>query len=162
MLADTPPTIATSANPVQVVTSFEFMIDAPIARAAPLFGPEAERAWCGPEWDPRFIYPTPARDVEGAVFTLDHDGQHTVWVNTRFDLANGQLQYVVLTPGLLVTTVDVALGSVGTRTHARVTYTRTAMTAEAREHPHALARADEAKGPEWHDAIAAMLGRGTG
>jgi hypothetical protein len=48
------------------------MVHAPFAKAAPLFGPEGERAWAGKHWNPEFIHPQPARDVEGAVFTIQH------------------------------------------------------------------------------------------
>ena len=59
------------------------------ARAAPLFGPQGERAWAGEDWNPQFVFPTPARDIEGAVFTVRH-GEHTaVWVNTVFDARSG-------------------------------------------------------------------------
>jgi hypothetical protein len=47
---------------------FQFAVGAPMTVAAPLFGPEAERGWGGSDWNPRFLYPEPAKDIEGAVF----------------------------------------------------------------------------------------------
>jgi len=35
---------------------FEFIADAPLDVAWPLFGADAERAWA-PDWDPAFIWP---------------------------------------------------------------------------------------------------------
>lgn len=157
MSPDAPPAAVTLPARAHATVSFEFTIEAPMAYAAPLFGPQGERAWAGDDWDPQFIYPTPPRDVQGAVFTLAH-GQHpSVWVNTRFDLVQGRMQYVVFLAGLMVTTIDVALEPDGAGTRARVTYTRTALSPAADEHVGELSRADAIKGPQWHDAIAALL-----
>ena len=62
--------------PAHVVNSFQFLIAAPLARVAPLFGAEGERAWVGPHWNPVFLHPQPAKDIEGAVFTVQRE-QHT-------------------------------------------------------------------------------------
>src|ERR1700733_8302898 len=74
-----------------VRSDFEFVVHGPYKTVAPLFGPEAERAWGGGEWNPVFLYPQPARDIEGAVFTVQHGGHRSVWVNTAFDLASGHV-----------------------------------------------------------------------
>jgi hypothetical protein len=81
---------ATSAGLAQqlahVSNTFSFIVNAPMRDAAPLFGPEGERAWAGEDWSPQFVFPTPARDVEGAVFTVRHGERTAVWVNTVFDV----------------------------------------------------------------------------
>jgi hypothetical protein len=108
-----------------VSNSFAFTVDAPLQVAAPLFGPEGERAWAGDDWNPQFIFPVPARDVEGAVFTVRH-GEHTaVWVNTLFDLKAGHMHYVYVLANLLVTTIDVRLHAIDTAgaMHTRVDVT---------------------------------------
>ena len=51
---------------------FDIVVHAPYAVTAPLFGPMGERAWSGKHWNPEFIYPRPAPDHEGAVFTVRH------------------------------------------------------------------------------------------
>ena len=90
-----------------VSNSFSFTVNAPMREAAPLFGPEGERAWAGKDWNPQFAFPAPANDVEGAVFTVQH-GEHTaVWVNTLFDVEAGRMQYVYVLADLLATTIDV-------------------------------------------------------
>jgi hypothetical protein len=79
--------VTTSLQPAAHVTnSFAFTVNASLREAAPLFGPEGERAWAGDDWNPQFVFPVPARDVEGAVLTLRHGEQTAVWVNTVFDL----------------------------------------------------------------------------
>ena len=67
-------------------TAFDLTVNLPYAEAAPLFGPEGERAWAGKHWDPQFLFPRPARDEEGAVFTIQHGPITATWVNTLFDL----------------------------------------------------------------------------
>jgi hypothetical protein len=143
-----------------VSNSFAFTINAPIHDAAPLFGPEGERAWAGDEWDPQFVFPLPARDVEGAVFTIQH-GEHTaVWVNTVFDLAGGHMQYVYVLSDLLATTIDVRLHAIdATHTKVDVTYVRTALRPEAGEHVIAMGKHDREQGPVWEGKIHAYLQR---
>jgi hypothetical protein len=75
----------TLSSPAHVRSAFQFKLSVPLGRAAPLFGPEAERCWAGQHWNPEFLHPQPAKDVEGAVFTLQHGSRKSVWVNTLFD-----------------------------------------------------------------------------
>ena len=143
-----------------VSNSFVFTVDAPIERAAPLFGPEGERAWAGDDWNPQFVFPSPARDIEGAVFTVRH-GEHTaVWVNTLFDLKAGRMQYVYVLEDLLVTTIDVRLHSTDAgHTVADVTYVRTALRPEANDHVVAMGKNDRDQGKIWESSINAYLQR---
>ena len=67
-----------------VSNSFHFLVHAPLGRAAPLFGPEGERSWAGAEWDPQFLYPQPAKDVQGAVFTVQQGGRRICASATLF------------------------------------------------------------------------------
>jgi hypothetical protein len=140
--------------------SFAFTVNAAMHDAAPLFGPEGERVWAGDEWNPQFIFPIPARDIEGAVFTVRH-GEHTaVWVNTIFDLAGGHMQYVYVLGDLLVTTIDVRLHAIdAAHTKVDVTYARTALRHEADEHVVALREHDAEQGKMWEKAINTYLER---
>src|SRR5215469_11097611 len=93
------PTADTPLAHTQV--SFDLIVHAPVDQAMPLFGPEGERAWAGKHWDPSFIYPQPAADVQGAVFTISHGTLNAVWVNTLFDKSARHFQYVYFLPGLM-------------------------------------------------------------
>ena len=164
-LAQHPETAVTdSPQPMAHVSSnFTFTVDAPMKDAAPLFGPEGERVWAGEEWEPQFLFPTPPRDVEGAVFTLRH-GEHTaVWVNTLFDLNAGRMQYVYVLGELLVTTIDVRLHPIDAmHTKVDVTYVRTALRPEANDHIVAMGKHDSEQGKVWKNAINAYLRRRVG
>jgi hypothetical protein len=165
LLAQKPESTMTESSPsrARVSNSFGFTVNAPMHDAAPLFGAEGERVWSGDEWDPQFVFPIPARDVEGAVFTVRH-GEHTaVWVNTLFDLEGGHMQYVYVLADLLVTTIDVRLHAIDVaHTGVDVTYIRTALRPEADEHVVALGRHDREQREEWEKAINAYLQRRAG
>jgi len=147
--------------PVQVKNSFEFEVSAPLQEVAPLFGPEAERCWAGKHWDPVFAWPQPGKDVEGAVFTVQH-GEHTsVWVNTIFDRDAGRMQYVAVIPGAITFTVDVRLTAVSASlTRVNVTYIRTALDAAVNDDVMAMGKSDRANGPYWKKDIEGALARG--
>ena len=124
-----PPTL------MHVTTSFDLAVHLPYARAAVLFGPEGERAYAGKHWDPQFIHPQPAADIEGAVFTIQHGPMKAVWVNTLFDKDARHFQYVYFLPDLMVTVIDVRFTQTNPNlTGVHVTYTRTAVALEGNEH----------------------------
>jgi hypothetical protein len=162
LIANTPQSLKPADSPgelVHVTNTFHFDIAAPVARLAPLFGPEAERSWAGKHWNPEFLYPRPAKDTEGAVFRVQH-GQHTsVWVNTLFDLSGGRMQYVAFIDDVVVTTIDVKLTPIdSSRTTVEVTYTRTALQPAANDDVRALGNDDHDSGPGWQKSIEKCLG----
>ena len=141
-------------------SEFTFMVEAPVAEAFPLFGPEGERAWGGPHWDPEFVYPLPAKDVEGAVFRVHHGHHAATWVNTAFDAQAGHAAYVYVIDGKLATRIDVQLSPIDAgSTRVRVIYERTALDASVNPDVTEMARRDAQMGPEWERDIGAYLKR---
>jgi hypothetical protein len=139
-------------------TAFDLVVHASYSETAPLFGPEGERAWTGKHWDPQFIHPLPARDVEGAVFTIKHGPFNATWVTTVFDMEARHFQYVYFLPDLMVTTINVRFKPVdAASTQVKVIYTRTALTPAGNEHVTAMTDGDQNSGKEWLDAIDAYL-----
>jgi hypothetical protein len=57
-LVQTAETVHTPTQFAHVNNTFRFEAAAPLARVAPLFGPEGERCWAGKHWDPQFVYPS--------------------------------------------------------------------------------------------------------
>jgi hypothetical protein len=152
------PAVAQTTPAAHVSNTFQFVVQAPLERAAPLFGAEGERCWAGKHWDPKFLYPQPVRDVPGAVFTVRHGPHDSVWVNTVFDLTAGRMQYVAFIPDSLVSTVEVHLTAAGPRTtNATVTWTRTALDAALNDDVAAMGKQDEESGPDWQRSIASCL-----
>jgi hypothetical protein len=143
---------------LRVRTSFELIVHASYAETAPLFGPEGERAWVEKHWDPQFVYPLPARDEEGMVFTLQRGPYNEVWVNTRFDLKGRHFHYVYYMANLVVTTIDLHFESLDqSDTQVKVTYTRTAVTPEGNRHVTAMSEVDQRADKEWAQKIDAFL-----
>jgi hypothetical protein len=139
-------------------TAFSLVVHLPYAEAAPLFGSEGERAWAGKHWDPQFIYPKLARDVEGSVFTIKHGAFSAVWVNTVFDLEARRFQYVYFIPDRMVTTIDVRFKPLNdATTQVNVVYARTALTPDGNEHVVAMTEGDKSAGKDWQQAIDSYL-----
>ena len=139
-------------------SKFTFTVQTPMAEAFALFGPEGERGWAGPQWDPEFVYPVPAKDVEGAVFRVHHVHHSATWVNTAFDAQAGHAAYVFVIEGKLATRIDVQLTPVdaGT-TRVRVMYERTALDPSVNQDIAEMAQEDAKMGPEWEKEIGEYL-----
>jgi hypothetical protein len=147
-------------QPAHVTNTFHFVVRAPLNRSAVLFGPEGERCWAGPAWNPQYLYPQPASDVQGAVFSIQHGPHNSVWVNALFDPAGGRMQYVAFIRDKMVSTVDVRLTSLDpAHTRVDVTYARTALNVLANEEVKAMGEKDRESGPEWEQAIDACLSK---
>jgi hypothetical protein len=147
-----------AASPAHVRNSFRFVVPAPLSRASALFGPEGERCWAGPHWNPEFLHPQPAQDIEGAVFTVQHGPHKSVWVNTVFDPVGGRMQYVSFIPETLVSTVEVRLSVITqTSTKVEVSYSRTALDVAANDDVVSMGRRDSESGPEWQKGIEQCL-----
>ena len=139
-------------------SEFTFTVQAPMAEAFPLFGPEGERAWGGPHWDPHFLYPTPAKDVEGAVFRIHHGHHSATWVNTAFDAGAGHAAYVYVIEGKLATRIDVQLTPLdAATTRVRVMYERTALDPSVNSDVTEMSQKDGKMGPEWERDIGEYL-----
>jgi hypothetical protein len=152
--------ILSAAQPAHVSNTFHFMVRAPLSRAAALFGPQGERCWAGPDWNPEFAYPRPGKDVQGAVFSVQYGPHRTVWVNTIFDPAGGRMQYVSFIPDKLVFTVDVRLTAVEpARTSVEVTDAGTALDVTSNDEVEAMGKTDRKSGPEWQEAIEKCLNK---
>ncbi len=150
--------ILSAAQPAHVSNTFHLVVRAPFSSAATLFGPEGERCWAGPHWNPEFVYPQPGKDVQDAVFTVQHGSHRAVWVNTVFDTAGGRMQYVSFILDTLVFTVDVRLTAVDAgHTTVEVRYARTALDAAVNDEVEAMGKRDLESGPEWQEAIEKCL-----
>ena len=139
---------------------FGFTVDAPFEQVVPLFGANAERKWAH-DWNPQFVYPNPARDQQGMVFTVAHGQYSSVWVNTALDLTAGHIQYTYVLNDAMATLIDIHATRQGAqRTLVTVVYERTALLPEANEHVQHFAKGDENAGKEWGDQMNAYFAKG--
>jgi len=146
----------TDAARAHTEEKFAFTVHAPMKEVALLFGAKKERGW-SPHWDPHFIYPLPAADTEGMVFTVKHGRRSSIWINTDFDVKNGRIQYAYIIPDTMTTVITVRLKSEDSLTNAEVQYDRTALTAEAETLVRQLAEQDRRAGPHWDAQINGYL-----
>jgi hypothetical protein len=147
-----------TALPAHVRTEFQLTVHAPYSVAFPLFGPTGERSWAGADWNPQFVYLSPAADIQGTVFTVKHGAHQAVWVNTAFDVEGHHIQYAYFISGVMVTTINLTflpLDSADTK--VTVVYERTALSITANEPVQQFGAADRARGADWEKAINAYL-----
>jgi hypothetical protein len=144
---ETPPTLTRTRN------EFTFTVDAPFEQVVPLFGAYEERKWAH-DWNPQFVYPSPAGDQQGMVFTVAHGHNSSVWINTALDLTVGHIQYGYVLNDAMATLIDIHATRQGAqKTVVNVVYERTALLPEANEHVQHFAEGDENAGKEWGDAM---------
>ena len=152
---------AQDATPTLVHTrhEFSFTVDAPFEQIVPLFGANEERKWAH-DWNPQFVYPIPARDQQGAVFTVAHGQYSSVWINTALDLTGGHIQYAYVLNDAMATLIDIHAARQGAqKTAVTVVYERTALIPEANEHVQHFAKGDEGAGKEWGEAMNAYFAK---
>ncbi len=149
---------ASSEPAAHVRNEFEFTVHAPYRVTAPLFGAEGERAWAGPQWDPHFLYPQPAQDTQGAVFTVQHGHHQAYWVNTAFDMDARHVQYADIIPDVMATLIDIHFTEIDpANTKVNVAYERTALSPDGNEHVKDAGNSDRNSGKEWGTAISEYL-----
>lgn len=144
---------------IHVENGFEFRVHAPYKSVFPLFGAHGERAWAGKSWDPQFLYPQPAQDAPGEVFTIAHGHTHATWVNTAFDFDSGHVQYVYVMPEVQAVLIDIHLRQDSpSSTGVRVVYERTGLGSGLSEHVREMGDKDGRAAEEWREAIEKCLG----
>lgn len=95
-------------EPVNVVHSGTFDLDAPPEKAFHLFTAPGEMLWA-PGWDPVIL--SGDGTEEGTVFVTSHGHETTIWVVVDFDLNAYRARYARITPASRA-------GTVGVRLHA--------------------------------------------
>jgi hypothetical protein len=141
-----------------VENGFEFTAHGPYKSVVPLFGAWAERDWAGGHWNPQFLYPQPARDVEGEVFAVAHSHLHSTWVNTAFDLEAGHIQYVYVIAETQAVRIDIHVReNDASNTAVKVVYERTALHPRFNQQVNELGLKDRNSSKEWQTAIDALL-----
>src|SRR5919108_4410776 len=87
--------------------SFTIALKGSVASVTPLFGPVREAEWA-PGWKPRFIHPAEGAQREGAVFTTtNNNAKERLWLLTAYDVKNGRVEYVVVTPGFTANEIKI-------------------------------------------------------
>jgi hypothetical protein len=144
-----------AAPPLSRTQSFH--LDAPCARAFPMFTPLGERAWA-PGWEPELLS---GNEDRGSVFRTRAHGVETLWIVADYRPAEGRVSYARLKQGSNFGIVDVECREAKGGSEVTVSYTLTGVTPEGdasvREfldaaHYDAFIR-------EWRDAIGNALSK---
>jgi hypothetical protein len=115
-------------RPQHVERSGSLAVAAPLRRAFLYFTPEGERGWV-PGWRPQYLHPEDGTLAAGLVFRTDADGEQTFWVVSWCDPAQGEAEYVRLTPGSRLGTVTIRCDALSaSATRVRVTYQLTSLS----------------------------------
>ena len=146
----------------QRTQSFTIGLNGSVADVTPLFGPVREAEWA-PGWSPRFIHPAQALQREGAVFTTTSaDGKDRFWLLTTYDLGNGRVEYVAITPAFTANEIKIRVLSDGERHfRAMIMYRRSALAPEGNIEVAKLdAHWAEQQRIHWETAINEALTKG--
>jgi hypothetical protein len=153
---------AGTATVQQRAQSFTIGLNGSVADVTPLFGPVREAEWA-PGWSPRFIHPGRGVQREGVVFTTTTgDGRDRLWMLTTYDLRNGRVEYVVITPAFTASEIKIRVLSDGARhSRATITYRRSALAPEGNTEVAKLdAHWAEQQRIHWETAINEALTKG--
>jgi hypothetical protein len=146
----------------QRTQSFAIVLNGSVADVTPLFGPVREAEWA-PDWSPRFIHPTQGVQREGVVFiTTRGHGRDRIWLLTTYDVRNGRVEYVVVTPAFTANEIKIGVVPDGEQhCKATITYRRSALAPEGNEE---VAKLDvhwaEEQRSHWETAINEALAKG--
>jgi hypothetical protein len=146
----------------QWTQSFTIGLNGSVADVTPLFGPVREAEWA-PDWSPRFIHPAQGLQREGAVFTTTTShGRDRVWLLTAYDVTNGRVEYVVVTPAFTADEIKIRVVPDGEQhCKATITYRRSALAPEGNEEVAKLdAHWAEEQRIHWETAINEALAKG--
>jgi hypothetical protein len=151
-----------TATVEQRAQSFTIGLNGSVADVTPLFGPVREAEWA-PDWSPRFIHPAQGVQREGVVFTTTSgDGRDRLWLLTTYDVRNGRVEYVVITPAFTASEIKIRVLSDGERhSRATITYRRSALAPEGNTEVANLdAHWAEQQRIHWETAINEALAKG--
>jgi hypothetical protein len=128
-------------------------LPAPPERVFPLLCPVRERDWIE-TWEATIVHSDSGVAELGCIFVTDEPhGAESVWTVSRYEPAQGIIEFVVVTPRLLVTTLAVALHPEGDGTRAEW---RRTFTALSRRGEKALARL---AGPAYETRLERLQGQ---
>jgi len=146
----------------QRMQSLTIILNGSVTEVTPLFGPVREAEWA-PDWSPRFIHPVQGVQREGVVFTTSPgDGRDRLWMLTTYDVRNGRVEYVVVTPAFTANEIKIrVIPDREKHCKATITYRRSALTPEGNEEVAKLeAHWAEEQRIHWETAINETLAKG--
>jgi hypothetical protein len=146
----------------QRTQSFTIILNGSVSDVTPLFGP-VTRGRMGARLVAAFYSPGTGRQREGVVFTTSRGhGSDRLWLLTTYDVRNGRVEYVVVTPAFTANEIKIRVVPDGEHhCKATITYRRSALGPEGNEEVAKLdAHWAEEQRNHWETAINEALAKG--
>jgi len=145
------------ALPDEVIRTGTVRVALSPGEALDLFTARGEIGWA-PGWWPRYVTPADGEPREGGVWLTEQEGQEVIWRVERFDRAAGAAEYLRITPGNRLVTVEVDCRPSGEHTAAIVRYRAIALSESGRQWLDGFTEEHyAAMMAEWETLIAAHL-----
>ena len=128
--------MATGFKSARISRTSSIILNAPLKKVFPLFGPIREKEWAA-GWEPRVLYATTDLEEYMVFKTRSHHGQEPnfTWTVSKYLPDQAFIEYTVFTPERLWwVTINCCEGKDLETTEAKITYTYTGLT----EHGNAL------------------------
>jgi len=149
-------------KPVRVKRSYTQSLDAAPEAVFPLLCPVREAEWVK-GWDPRLVVTESGLVEAGCAFVMPDQPSDSVWVVTRWDPEEHEVEFVKVTPDLAVGRIHIALETAGAgaeSTAVEVSYEYTALSEAGEEFVGRFTEAHyEAFMKEWEAELNDFLGR---
>ena len=146
-----------SALAGEVIRTGTVRVALPPDEALELFTAEGEIGWA-PGWQPRHVSPPDGSPVVGGVWLTGEGAEETIWRVQKFDRAAHEAEYLRITPGNRVVTVQVRLAADGTGSLATVSYRALAISEAGRAWVDSFtAERYATRRREWQALIAAHV-----
>lgn len=144
----------------QVVREGSFELDTSAERALQFFTPEGERSWVK-GWDPKPLYPPQAGVVfqANSVFSLDHQGEGSLWTIVAADVQEHIAEYICVVEGERFSRVRVHIQPLGAdRCRVHVQYVHTATSVKGRQFvAHVTEQVYAQKMRDWQRLVSAAI-----
>jgi hypothetical protein len=122
--------MTTIARPNRLGHTYTQTLDARPDKVFPLLCPVRELEWTR-GWDPSLILSNSGVAEADCVFTTSSQRGETVWMITRHDSENHEVEMILVTPGSTVAKLEIALEEKPAgKTAAKITYTHTSLGPE--------------------------------
>lgn len=114
-------------KPNKISHTYEQTINGSIDEIFPLYCPVRETEWCY-GWEPKIVYSNSGVVEPGCIFITEDSNQETIWYVTVYDIEQGHLEMIYITPGVIFTKLEITVEPISDKvTKAVITYSKTSL-----------------------------------